>query len=850
MKLKRICLALMALLCLQMVCAQSMTDEQVVRYVQEQQEKGKDQQYIVQQLLRRGVTTDQLRRIKKKYDAEQSQPGAVDLTGSTQTSTKSRLRTSEEQQADERQKRQGYMIRSQREITDEKDRTYRQQQLSEEIGFFDIDSLIYYQNYFREDESAVFGRNIFNNELLTFEPSLNIPTPSNYRLGAGDDVIIDVWGASQITFEGTISPDGTVTIEGVGPLSLSGRTVKEANEYVQQQLGHYYSGSNIALTLGETRSIQVQVMGEVNVPGSYSLSALSTAFNALYAAGGINNIGTLRDIKVYRQGRIITVIDVYDFILNGNTASDVRLEDNDVIVVGPYDCLVNLRGKVKRPMYYEMKNEESVARIISYAGGFTGDARTDNIRLIRKSGREYSVYTIDEFEMNGFKLKDGDSLYIDSVIPRFANMAEVRGAVFHPGQYQMDKNINTVRALIKAADGLKEDAYTDRALLHRQKDDLTIEAISVDITGIMAGTTPDIPLHKNDILFIPSRTEMLGERTITIDGEVNFPGIYQYAEHTTIEDIVLQAGGLTQAASYIKVDVFRRVNDPTASTSSNTTAETFSFALNDKIAADSANTFYLQPFDEVYVRKNPVFTELGNVTINGAVTFSGDYAIETRNYRLSDLIKAAGGLTNYAYPKGARLQRTMTPSERTQREALLRSTQIQLYEESLTATDKNYNLSRADSVMEMKLDLGNTYPLAINLQAALEEPGSDDDILLREGDIITVPQYSNTVKISGEVMYPIAINYEKGKPLSYYIKRAGGYSTRAKKKGTYAIYMNGSVEQLGRKDKGKNIEPGCEIVIPTKPSKAQLTTAERLSIGTSTASIAAMIATVVSVIND
>ena len=848
MRIRRVYLAVLALFCFQMVWGQSMTDDQVIQYVQEQQEKGKDQQYIVQQLLRRGVTTEQLRRIRKKYEAEQSQLGAVDLTGSTQTQ-KSRLRTTEEQQADELQKRRGYMIRSQREITDEKDRTYRREQLNEEIGFLDIDSLIYYQNYFREDENAVFGRNIFNNEMLTFEPSLNIPTPSGYRLGAGDDVIIDVWGASQITFEGTISPDGTVTIEGVGPLSLSGRTVQEANEYVQQQLGRYYSGSNIALTLGETRSIQVQVMGEVNVPGSYTLSALSTAFNALYAAGGINDIGTLRDIKVYREGRIISTIDVYDFILNGNTSCDVRLSDNDVIVVGPYDCLVNMRGKVKRPMYYEMKDEESVARIIDYAGGFTGDARTDNICLVRKSGREYSVYTIGEFEMNGFKLKDGDSLYVDSVIPRFANMAEVRGAVFHPGQYQMDKDINTVRELIKAADGLREDAYTERAVMHRQKDDLTIEALSVDIAGIMAGTTADIALRKNDVLFIPSRTEMMGERTVTVDGEVNFPGIYQYADHTTIEDIVLQAGGLTEAASYIKVDVFRRVKDPTANASSDVMAETFSFALRDGIATDSAENFYLQPFDEVYVRKSPVFSELGNVTISGAITFSGNYAIETRNYRLSDLIEAAGGLTDYAYAKGARLQRTMTQSERAQREVMLRSSQIQLYEESMTA-DKNYNISRADTVMEMKLDLGNSYPLAIDLQAALENPGSDDDVLLREGDVIIIPQYSNTVKITGEVMYPIAINYEKGKSLSYYIKRAGGYSDRAKKKGTYAIYMNGSVEQLGRKAKGKSIEPGCEIVIPTKPAKTQLSTAERLSIGTSTASIATMIATVVSVIND
>ena len=485
-------MACLACFCFQFIFSQSMSDDQVVKYVMEQQEKGKDQQYIVSQLLQRGVTVEQLRRIRKKYEAERQQPGALDLTGSTQDkSGKSRLRTEKEKRLDERQKKSGNMIRSRREMLESGEKTVRQEQLDEEIGFMDIDSLIYYQKYFEEDETQVFGRNIFYNEMLTFEPSLNIPTPASYRLGAGDAVIIDVWGASQVTYEKTVSPDGTVTLEDIGPLSLAGMTVAEANEYVKKQLARFYSGSNVTLTVGEVRSVQVQVMGEVMVPGTYTLSALSTAFNALYAAGGINNIGTLRDIKVYRGGRILSTIDVYDYILNGNTKGNVRLEDNDVIVVGPYDCLVNIRGKVKRPMFYEMKESESVASILDYAGGFAGDAYTNNIRLVRKSGREYSVYTVGEFDMNGFLLKDGDSLYVDSVIPRFSNVAEVRGAVFHPGQYQMDGSIKTVRQLIKAADGLREDAFLKRAVMHRQKEDLTMEALSVDIEGIMAGTVAE-----------------------------------------------------------------------------------------------------------------------------------------------------------------------------------------------------------------------------------------------------------------------------------------------------------------------------------------------------------------------
>ena len=844
---RRILLACLAFFWFQFIFSQSMSDDQVVRYVMEQQEKGKDQQYIVSQLLQKGVTVDQLRRIRKKYEAEQKQPGALDLTGTTQPkSGTSRLRTNKEKTRDERQKQNGYMVRSRREIKDGEDKTLKGQQLNEEIGFMDIDSLIYYRNYFKEDDRQVFGRNIFNNEMLTFEPSMNIPTPANYRLGAGDAVIIDVWGASQTTFEGTVSPDGTVTIEGVGPLALAGMTVKEANDYVKKQLGRFYANSNITLTVGETRSIQVQVMGEVMVPGTYTLSALSSAFNALYAAGGISEIGTLRDIKVFRQGRVVSTIDVYDYILNGNTKGDIRLADNDVIVVGPYECLVNIRGKVKRPLFYEMKENESVSRILDYAGGFAGDAYTDNVRLIRKSGREYSVYTVDEFEMNGFLLKDGDSLYVDSVIPRFSNMAEIRGAVFHPGQYQMDGSIKTVRQLIKAADGLREDAFLKRAVMHRQKEDLTMEALSVDVEGIMDGTVADIPLRKNDILFIPSSLDMKGERTLTIDGEVNFPGIYQYADNTTIEDLVLQAGGFTEAASMAKVDVFRRIKNPDAVTDDEKLSETYSFSLRDGLVMGDGQDFHLQPYDEVFVRKSPAYSEQRNVKVSGAVNFSGSYAMDNKDYRLSDLVKAAGGLSSLAYAKGARLQRLLTEEEKKQRESAMKASQIQVYEESLRS-EKEFNMAQADSILNLKLDLGDTYPVAINLEKAMKNPGSLDDVRLREGDELVVPQFSNTVKISGEVMYPISINYEKGKPLSYYIKRAGGYADRAHKSRVYTIYMNGSVEQLGRRS-SKSIQPGCEIVVPTKPQRNKMTPQEMMTIGTSTASIATMIATLVNIL--
>lgn len=846
--LKKIYILFMFVSLAQLAYSQTMTDEQVIRYVTEQREKGKDQNTIVSQLLRKGCTVEQIRRIRKKYQAQQEQLGAVDITGENSGKTKSRLRT-DKQKAEEKSRQQNnYMVRSQirgRNGMGGMTQNERMQGMNDEIEFMDIDSLIYYRNMF-QDENEVFGRNIFNNEMLTFEPNMNMPTPANYILGAGDNVIIDVWGASQTTFEEVISPDGTVTIEGVGPVKLAGKTVKEANAHIKGVLGQFYSSSQVSLTVAETRSIQVQVMGEVVAPGTYTLSSLSSAFNAMYAAGGINELGTLRDIRVYRKGKLISTIDVYDYILNGNSAGDIRLQDDDVIVVGTYDCLVNIRGKVKRPMFYEMKKNESVATIIDYAGGFTGDAYRKNIRLIRKTGYEYSIHTIEEFDMSGFTLNDGDSIYVDSIIPRFSNMVEIRGAVFHPGMFQMNGSINTVRELVNAAEGLREDAFVARAVMHRRKPDLTLEVLPVDLQGLMNGTVADIPLRKDDVLFIPSKLDMQGEQTVKIGGEVNYPGTYLYADNTSLEDIVLQAGGLTEAASIVKIDIYRRIIDAKAKEESSSLIETFSFGLKDGFVVDGDPGFILKPFDEVVVRKSPTYTEQQNVSVEGAVNFTGEYAMSSKNFHLSDLVKAAGGLSAVAYSKGARLERRMTEEERLQRENTLRTSQIALYEESMNS-EKNFDFNRADTLLNMKLDLGNTYPVAINLDKAMENPGGVDDITLREGDKLVVPQYTNTVKVSGDVMYPISMNYKEGESLNYYIKRAGGYGDRARKSRVYAVYMNGSVELISHHS-SKAIQPGCEIVVPSKQNKNKMSTAEVMSIGTSATSVATMIITVANIL--
>ena len=834
---KKIVFLFALLLSFQWVAAQSVSDDQVIKIVMTEQEKGSDEKTIAQKLLRQGVTPAQLRRIKAKYDQEQEGLGAVDIT-----TIKRNRNASDKNTAVSDRKGKNFMLR------DEKakyNNLQKRELLQSEMGFLDIDSVVYYNNLLKEKET-VYGRNLFNNELLTFEPAMNIPTPADYVLGAGDQVIIDIWGASQQSIDGEISPDGFVVIEGIGPIKLSGLTVAKANEYVKDMLGGDYNGSSITLSVGTVRSVKVEVVGDVVAPGSYTLSAFSTLFNALYTAGGISDMGTLRDINVFRGGKSVARIDVYDYIVNGNNSGNIRLQDNDLIVVGPYDAIVSVGGKVKRPMKYEMKEDETLSRLLSFAGNFTGDAFTKNVRVIRKSGREYSVHTVEKDAFSSFKLFDGDSIFVDSIVSRFSNMVEVKGAVFHPGMYETGGNINTVLDLLEAADGLREDAFTARAVMHRRKADRRLEVLAVDIEGIMDGRVPDVELRKEDVLFIPSVHDMRGEETLRINGEVNFPGVYEYAENTTIEDFVLQAGGLTNAASMVKVDVFRRIYDAKALAEQDTITQNFSFAIKDGFVVEGEPGFILEPFDEVHVRKSPVNSVTMNVSVEGAVNFAGDYAMYSRNYRLSDLVKAAGGLSDFAYPEGARLYRKMTDEERAQRESVMKLSQIQMYEESMRS-ESDYDITLADSLMNLKLELGDVYAVAINLEMAINNPGGVEDIVLRESDVLMVPQYTSTIKISGEVRYPITLNYKKGEKLSYYIKRAGGYSDRAKKNGVYAIYMNGGVSEISRNSSG-DIKPGCEIVVPTKNASKKLSTTEIVAIGSSTASIATMIVTMVNLL--
>lgn len=817
----------------QCLYAQSgMTDDQVIRMIQREQKAGSSQAQIVTKLMQSGVDISQIRRLKDKYDRQMNQKGLGNVSDETLQPDDSRMRKNKQDAANSALNKYSNN-RIQRNSADrieinEKDPEFLLMQ--KELSYLTPKDSIEWLKELLDEKSKmkkrVFGRDIFNNKELSFEPNMNIATPQRYVLGPGDNVIIDVYGASQKTFNVVVSPDGEVTIEDFGPIKVSGLTVEQANTKVRSLLGARYSSSKTKLTVGQTKTMMVNVMGEVKVPGTYTLSAFATVFHALYMAGGINDLGTLRNIKVYRQNRLVTVVDIYDYILNGKLTGNIRLMDNDVIVVGPYDCLVTISGKVKRPMIYEMKKSESVGSIIKYAGGFTGDAYTKAVRLLRKTGREYSVFNIGEFDINSFHLADGDSIGVDSIINRYENMVEIKGAIFRPGMYNIGKDINSVRTLIEHAEGLTEEAFTNRAIIHRMKSDRTLEVIAVDVKGIMDGSVADVPLKKNDVLFIPTKSEMQTKRTITIHGEVNYPGMYVYADHETLEDFILQAGGLKDKASIIKVDVARRILNPKAITNDSVIAKTYTFALKEGFVIDGTPGFELQPFDEVYVRKSPGYSHQQNIQVEGNVMFAGTYTLSSKNERLSDIIKKAGGVTDLAYVPGARLERRITPDERLRMQTVIKMAQMQS--------------GKKDSLDMKKLDLGDTYYVGIELDKALKEPGGDADLVLREFDRIIVPEYNGTVKISGDVMYPNTVAYEKGRKAGWYINQAGGWGNRAKKSHTYIVYMNGTVAKVGHNAK---VRPGSEIIVPSKPESSGKSLTQWLSIGTSVASIATMIAT-------
>lgn len=812
------------LLFLSMICvfgidlmAQSvMSDSQVLQFVQREIKSGSSRSQVVIKLMQRGVSMDQIRRVRSQYEEQiQKRDDGTAVTVRKSDFNDERVSAT----GDDYQEVVTAKVGTATEIQDQASDV--QERVQDDVKTAAAAS----EETFGK---RIFGHDIFNRRLLSFEPNMHIATPANYVLGPGDVTVINIYGASQKTLQLTVSPEGDITVPGYGPIQVSGLTVEAANSRIRSQLGSRYSSSNIKMSVGNTRTIMVNVMGEVKAPGTYHLSAFASVFHALYMAGGINSMGTLRNIKVYRQGRMISVIDVYEFILNGRLAGNVMLQDNDVIQVGMYDCIVGITGKVKRPMFYEMRKNETVATLLKYAGGFMGDAYTKSVRLQRSTGERYSVHNIDEFDMSVFKVEDGDNVTVDGMIDRYENMVEVRGAVFRPGQFRLGDQVFSVRSLVQHAEGLTEDAFPEHAIIHRLKADRSMEVLPVDIAAIMAETEPDVPLQNEDVLFIPTQAERIKERTLTITGEVMSPGTYEFADNMTIEDLIVQAGGLRDQASLARVDVSRRINDPLSTEKTNKISESFSFGIQDGLIINKDSRFVLKPYDVVHVRKSPAFHTPRTIQVTGEVNFEGAFTLESKNVRLSDAIAMAGGSTELAYLRGARLVRVMDDEERVRRRATFDAIRHLM-------TDSQ------DSIAWRKFDLDNNYVVGIELDEALKNPGSDKDVVLREGDRIFVPEYTGQVTISGDVMFPNTVFYDKKMSFKDYVKQAGGFGHRAKKSKSFIVYQNGTV---GLAKSGAKPEPGCEIVVPSK-RKRNVNLGQILSIGSTLTSIAAMAAMVI-----
>lgn len=720
----------------------------------------------------------------------------------------------------------------------------------------------------KEDPRAkVFGYSLFNTENLTFEPSVNIPTPKNYILGAEDEINIDIWGASQQSYQLTISPDGNIIIENVGPVFVSGLTIEEASILINKRLYAIYTGLRgpnpntfSHISLGNLRSINVILLGEVYLPGSYTLSSLSRVFNALYLSGGPNINGSLRNIEILRDNRVIDSIDVYDFLFKGNIEKNILLRDQDIIKINPYTIRVISSGEVKRPLIYEMKSNETLSDLIRFSGGFSDKAYTNRLKIIRNTPREKQILDVSASDFGNVLLKNGDSIVIEPVLERFENRVEIKGAVYRPGEFAIQDTL-TLLKLLEKAEGLKGDAFLSRAVIYRTKENYTMETIPVDLEGLISKTVPDIILLRDDLIVIPSIFDLREEYFVEIDGEVRNPGRFPFMYNTTIEDIILEAGGLLESASMARIEVARRVKDAEATSKSNKVADIFYYQITKDLKISGAGSgLVLEPFDRIFIRRSPGYEEQLTATIEGEILFPGEYSISNKDERISDIINRSGGLTPDAYPKGASLIRYFSTDEKERTKAIQSSRLFREYYSKSTASNDNFDnvlisTSLIDSKKQQILDsivLSATkyrkeQTIGIDLEMILAHPHTKYDLIIKEGDRLVVPKLLQTVSLSGGLLHPISARYDERNVFRDYIRSAGGFAANANKPKSYVIYANGSVDVtrsiFGIKNYPK-VEPGAEIVVPTKEKRVK-SPGEWISMGSALASMTLLIVTVI-----
>lgn len=679
------------------------------------------------------------------------------------------------------------------------------------------------------EQNDLFGYDFFKNPSISFTPNLNLATPTTYQLGPGDELLIDIWGASENNYRKKVTKEGAIRIEGIGPIYVSGLSIEKAKTKIISYLKKIYNGIGAAnnsynkvyteVSLMGVRTVQVSMIGEVKVPGSYSLNALSTVLNALYAAGGPTENGSFRNIKVIRGGKEFSQFDIYQYLLKGSQKGNIFLQDQDIIYVETYRSKIEVTGEVKRSGIYELKQDENIQDLITYFSGFTSSAYKERLLIERVNGKEKVVSEVLLEQQKDFAMQDGDKLIVGEINDRYSNKVSIEGAVYRPGNYELTKDL-TVSGLLGKASGIKENAFLEKGLIYREINEVEQEVVSFSLKEILENKA-DITLQREDRVYIFDKTTLKEATTISINGAINKPGSIPFVENMTVEDLVAISGGFKEGADTSIIDISRRLNDGNfASISQDIRYESTSTLENKN------EKVYLKPFDIVSVRYEKGYSIQIKVSLKGEVSYPGEYAITTKDERISDLIEKAGGLSPYAYIKGATLYRKKSDIEKKLQDELLET------------------ISENDSLVE--IDNQESFKIGINLTEILKEggKGSSYDLILEKGDELFIPSQRQTVEIQGEVLLPSLVRYEKKKTLKSYIDKSGGYSEFAKSDDVYVVYANGDIKATKSFlffKKYPKLEPGAVILVPKKAEKTRISIQEILGITTTLGTLALLI---------
>ncbi len=791
-----------------------LSDQQIQQFIDRAEESGMTMSQLEAAALSRGMPYSEVVKMRRRIQ-EVREKGITEAT----TEKRDQLRQKVESDLDQRQDFFDLITEDEEEdVPDPDDMEEKEKEEEKELG--------------------VFGQRLFKQKNLSFAPNLNIPTPRDYVLGAGDEILIEVYGASQESYALTINPEGWVSINNLGPVKLSGLTIEKATERLKNRLSNIYSGMKgpnpntfAEVALGNLRSISVNVTGEVNMPGSYTLPSFATVFNALYLAAGPNENGSFRKIRVVRDNEIIARVDLYDFLLSGIAKNNIRLQDQDIVFVEAYDSRVSLKGEVKRPAIYEIVQDESLADLIGYAGGFSENAFRGKLTITRNTPLQKKIIDVSMPEYALTSVQNGDEILVGKILSRFENRVSVKGAVYREGDYQLTEGM-TLTDLIEKAQGVSEDAYLPQASLYRLQENMKMSVIPVDLGEILSGQEK-IVLQPEDMLYVSSVFELEEEFSIRISGEVQQEGEYPFYEGINLGELIRMAGGIKESASLAKLEVARRLKNREAIEKSPRIAEVFTFQLPDDFSLSSeAMSFQLEPNDMVFIRRSPGYEVQRLVSVEGEVAFPGKYSMTNNQERLSDIINRAGGLTGEAYLQGATLFRKTEEASPEVREKVLSQLE-EASEDTLQIIDEEFDKEQA---------------IGIDLPYIMAQPGSPEDLLLKDGDRLVIPTELQTVRLSGALLYPVTVKYEEDKSLSYYIANAGGFNENALKRKTYVLYANGSVDRtrsfMGIRNYPK-VEPGAEIIVPKKPEKEKVSAQEAISVSSAIASMALVLVTLI-----